>query len=216
MSLSFDDKELLEKLLSFTKTNRFDKPFPIEALSWPIALTGEDIVGIAQIVSRKKCTFVLHSLNHTINNKKKRPGIKKKSNDDGSSPHEGIVATIVSDAQRTCGSFFVHYCLFLFREGSELAKKQPKVSVPTPGSLLDFMEFKQLDVMRVSHIVMHEEVRRTEWWTWVWYPKTGWFLMTSDPRGIHSFSVPSFSIRCCNSLQTFPIVMRKLMSAQKL
>lgn len=42
----------------------YQKPTPIQAVSWPIALSGRDLVGIAQTGSGKTLSYILPAFIH--------------------------------------------------------------------------------------------------------------------------------------------------------
>merc|ERR1719263_1779236 len=52
-------------LTEFSKAG-FKIPTPIQAQGWPMALSGRDVVGIAQTGSGKTCAFVLPGFVHIL------------------------------------------------------------------------------------------------------------------------------------------------------
>ena len=52
---TFDETSFPEYVLDQIKSRGFDKPTPIQTQSWPVALTGRDVIGIAQTGSGKTC-----------------------------------------------------------------------------------------------------------------------------------------------------------------
>ncbi|KAK9867632.1 hypothetical protein WJX84_012279 [Apatococcus fuscideae] len=60
--LAFQQSGLSQELLHATKD--FQQPSPIQAISWPYALSGKDVIGIAATGSGKTLAFGLPGLNH--------------------------------------------------------------------------------------------------------------------------------------------------------
>jgi ATP-dependent RNA helicase DBP3 len=46
--ITFDDTPFSPKLRSVLKTERFEKPSPIQAVSWPVAFAKRDIISVAK------------------------------------------------------------------------------------------------------------------------------------------------------------------------
>ena len=146
--MSFHDINLPEQILSIIKSKNFDKPTPIQAQSWPIALSGDDMVGLAQTGSGKTCAFVIPGLVHIINNKE--------------TPRDKIcpimlvlcptrelsqqVSLVAEEFAAPLG--FNTVCVYggapRHEQSQKLTDKQPEILVATPGRLIDFMESKQV------------------------------------------------------------------------
>lgn len=69
--IEFHDEMFPDYVMSSVRRQGFEKPTPIQATSWPIALSGRDMVGIAKTGSGKTLAYVLPSLIH-INNQERR------------------------------------------------------------------------------------------------------------------------------------------------
>lgn len=70
-TIEFRDDMLPDYVMSSIRRQAFEKPTPIQATSWPIALSGRDMVGIAKTGSGKTLAYVLPSLIH-INHQERR------------------------------------------------------------------------------------------------------------------------------------------------
>ena len=60
---TFDEVDFGEAVNKIV-TKKFDKPYPIQSLAWPILLRGRDCIGIAQTGSGKTLAYALPSLVH--------------------------------------------------------------------------------------------------------------------------------------------------------
>ena len=98
----------------------------------------------------------------------------------GSMPFKVIVATSVTGDWSVC-SFFRNWQCFCFYEGAPTFERarnwrrnnQKKSLVAIPGRLIEIMESKQVDVMRM-----------TECWTWTSIARSGRLWKKSDLREI--------------------------------
>lgn len=63
--LTFGESGLPSDILDVINENpKFKKPSPIQAVAWPVALQGRDMIGIAQTGSGKTLAFILPALVH--------------------------------------------------------------------------------------------------------------------------------------------------------
>ncbi|XP_075250607.1 putative ATP-dependent RNA helicase DDX5 [Convolutriloba macropyga] len=140
--------------------NKFERPTPIQAQSWPLALSGYDMVGVAQTGSGKTYSFVLPAVVHIKNQEKKR----------GYDPQ----ALILSPTRELCQQ--ISQVAAEFAKDSKLKivtvyggapKSDQKralyggvdILVATPGRLIDFMEMRVVSVKDVSFLVLDEADR---------------------------------------------------------
>lgn len=70
-NIEFHDEMFPDYVMTSVRRQGFEKPTAIQATSWPIALSGRDLVGIAKTGSGKTLAYVLPSLIH-INNQERR------------------------------------------------------------------------------------------------------------------------------------------------
>lgn len=68
--MSFDEIALPDNVSNELKKREFTNPTPIQAQGWPIALSGHNLVGIAQTGSGKTLAYILPAIVH-INNQEK-------------------------------------------------------------------------------------------------------------------------------------------------
>ncbi|MDF2379633.1 MAG: DEAD/DEAH box helicase [Candidatus Gracilibacteria bacterium] len=142
--------DLLKKLDSL----KFTVPTPIQHKSIPIAITGEDVVGIAQTGTGKTLAFTIPLI--------QRMAAMKKG---------GLIlcptrelALQVNETVKMLGQSFGLKSTVVIggdsinRQISEL-KKKPHVIVATPGRLLDHMQKKTVDLSDVGILIMDEADR---------------------------------------------------------
>lgn len=140
---------------------KFDKPTPIQAQGWPMALSGRNMVGIAQTGSGKTLSYILPALVHIA----AQPALK---------PGEGPIALVlaptrelacqIQEVARIFGSVVRvrNACLYggapkgpqirTLRYGAEIV-------VATPGRLIDLMNAGYTNLNRCSFLVLDEADR---------------------------------------------------------
>jgi len=72
--MSFDKVGMPEDLLKSVMGAGFDAPTPIQSIGWPTALSGRDMVGIAQTGSGKTLAYLLPGIVHIAAQPPLRPG----------------------------------------------------------------------------------------------------------------------------------------------
>lgn len=140
---------------------KFDKPTPIQAQGWPMALSGRNMVGIAQTGSGKTLSYILPALVHIASQPPLQPG-------------DGPIALIlaptrelacqIQEVARVFGSIvrIRNACLYggapkgpqirTLRYGAEIV-------VATPGRLIDLLEAGSTNLNRCSFLVLDEADR---------------------------------------------------------
>lgn len=72
--MKFDQIGMPEELLQSVRSAGFDAPTPIQGIGWPTALSGRDMVGIAQTGSGKTLAYLLPGIVHINAQPPLRPG----------------------------------------------------------------------------------------------------------------------------------------------
>ena len=141
--------------------HNFQKPTVIQSISWPIAMSGRDIISIAKTGSGKTLAFMLPGLMHTVSQ-------PPRMNREGPSV---LVLLPTRELAQQVQEVSVSYCHAL---GLKMtccfggASKGPQardlergvdVVVATPGRLLDFLESGTLNLKRCSFLVLDEADR---------------------------------------------------------
>lgn len=139
----------------------FTHPTPIQAQGWPMAMSGRDMVGIAQTGSGKTLSFLLPAVVH-IN---AQPELQR---GDGPialvlAPTRELAVQIKEECDRFGSSTRVkNTCCYggasrgpqarALRDGVEIV-------IATPGRLIDFLESGTTNLRRVTYLVLDEADR---------------------------------------------------------
>jgi ATP-dependent RNA helicase DDX5/DBP2 len=139
----------------------FSNPSPIQAQGWPVALSGRDMIGIAETGSGKTLAFLLPGIVH-IN---AQPYLQR---GDGPivlvlAPTRELAVQIDKECQKFCASSNIRtVCLYGgtpkgpqmrdLRDGREIV-------IATPGRLIDLMECQALNLKRVTYMCLDEADR---------------------------------------------------------
>merc|ERR1719219_2074966 len=140
---------------------QFTEPTAIQAQGWPIALSGNDLVGIAMTGSGKTLAYLLPSIIH-INH---QPYLER-----GDGPIALVLAPTRELAQQ------IQEVVIEFGKSSKIrntcvfggAPKGPQmrdlengceIVIATPGRLIDILEMGKTDMRRVTYLVLDEADR---------------------------------------------------------
>lgn len=138
----------------------FVAPTPIQAQAWPILLENRDIVGVAKTGSGKTLAFIVPAVVHINSQEPIRPG-------DGPicvvlAPTRELAIQIESESRKVLPSTLRCVCVYggapkgpqiqLIREGVHIL-------VGTPGRIIDLLEIKRLNLLRVTYLVLDEADR---------------------------------------------------------
>lgn len=157
----FDEAPFPYEVISEIKSAGFSAPTPVQSQGWPMALSGRDLVGIAQTGSGKTLAYVLPAIVH-IN---AQPVLK---------PGDGPIVLVLAPTrelaiqiQTECVKFgsssrIKSTCLY----GGALRGPQIKdlvrgveIVIATPGRLIDMLESQRTNLRRVTYLVMDEADR---------------------------------------------------------
>eukprot|EP00915_Cephaloidophora_sp_WS-2016_P010049 GHVH01014576.1.p1 GENE.GHVH01014576.1~~GHVH01014576.1.p1 ORF type:complete len:455 (-),score=50.27 GHVH01014576.1:1132-2496(-) len=148
-------------MMDVIDSSGFSSPSPIQTLAWPIALSGRDMIGIAQTGSGKTLAFILPALIHIKAQPKLHHG-------------DGPVALVLaptreladqikqetdkfsrsSGVRNTCcyGGVPKRGQMYALRDGVEIV-------IATPGRLIDFLSSNVTNLRRVTYLVLDEADR---------------------------------------------------------
>jgi len=146
----------------------FKEPTPIQAQSWPIALSGRDMVGIASTGSGKTIAFLLPALVHIA---AQAPLVGGGRGGSGPimlvlSPTRELAmqtADVAERAGKACGLSSI--CIYGgVSKGPQIAALSGRgggthIVVATPGRLRDLMETSGVSLARVTFVVLDEADR---------------------------------------------------------
>ncbi|KAF4520381.1 hypothetical protein B566_EDAN012886 [Ephemera danica] len=152
----FDEANFPDYVTKEIKRLGFKEPTAIQAQGWPIAMSGRDMVGIAQTGSGKTLAYILPAIVH-INN---QPSLKR-----GDGPIALVLAPtrelaqqiqqVASDIGAT--SHIKNTCVF---GGAPKGNQRGvEIVIATPGRLLDFLEGGKTNLKRCTYLVLDEADR---------------------------------------------------------
>ena len=148
-------------LLDAVKRAGYEKPTAIQSQSWPIALSGHDIISVAKTGSGKTCGYLFPG----FINIQKRGGRSQ-----GGGPMAIVLAptrelaTQIQDEALKFGSAVACYSVVVYggaSKGYQLRslRSRPQIVVATPGRLNDFLEMGAIDLRESSYVVLDEADR---------------------------------------------------------
>ncbi|KAI6171199.1 hypothetical protein M3Y97_01073600 [Aphelenchoides bicaudatus] len=142
----FNEGGYPEQIVS-TLYKNYERPTTIQSISWPVALSGLDMVSIAKTGSGKTLGFLLPGLMHTMSLSRRRHG-------------EGPSVLLQKNTPQLMG--YAYTCLY----GGEPKRNQANdlrrgidICIATPGRLLDFLEAGVTTMSRCSYLVLDEADR---------------------------------------------------------
>ena len=151
-SQSFDDLGLLPELLTAVSELGFVHPTPIQAAVIPIALTGRDVVGLAETGSGKTAAFALPMVQRLT----PRRGVR------------GLVLSPTREITLQTKAFLDYFGAnrhlravslvggLNIRHQMDVLKQNPDIVVATPGRLLDHLERGTVRLDKVEELVLDE------------------------------------------------------------
>ena len=153
-SSGFDSLGIASKLLSILNQQGFTTPTPIQAQSIPVALTGSDIIGIAQTGTGKTLSFGIPMLQKIA--KEKCLGLVVL-------PTRELAIQVDESLQKIGKVLGLRTAILIGGEsmGKQLSqlKRKPQVIIATPGRLIDHLEQKTVQLSNVGILVLDEADR---------------------------------------------------------
>lgn len=150
-----------EEIIKYFTTKGYQRPTPIQAQGWPMALNGKDVVGIADTGSGKTISFVIPALIHAKSQQPLRE-------DDGPivlilAPTRELV-TQIEEVVREYTQFFDLRSASIYGGVSivpqkKILKRGVEILVATPGRLIDLHKQGFCPLNRVSFLVLDEADR---------------------------------------------------------
>lgn len=159
--LNFDEANFPDYVMQSIHRQAWSEPTAIQAVGWPAALSGRDMVGIAQTGSGKTAGFMLPAIVH-INN---QPHLLR-----GDGP---IVLVLVptrelaQQVQEVANEFgkssrIRNVCVYGGApKGPQLRdlERGSEICIATPGRLIDFLEAGKTTLRRCTYLVLDEADR---------------------------------------------------------
>ncbi len=160
---TFADFDVEEEICAALAAKGITHPFPIQALTLPVALKGQDIIGQAKTGTGKTLGFGIPLLMDTLG-----PGEEGWDEDPAAGSPQGLVVLPTRElakqvaeelstaaANRTVRIVQV-YGGRAYEPQIEALEKGAEVVVGTPGRLIDLMDRRVLDLAHVTTVVLDE------------------------------------------------------------
>merc|ERR1719391_1580367 len=158
---TFQQANLPFYILDEIKKAGFENPTPIQCQGWSMALSGRDVIGVAQTGSGKTLAFTLPAIVQINAQPLLRPG-------------DGPIALIVAPTRELAQQIkhevdkFGHTsqlknsCVYggaPKRDQAAKLREGVDILIATPGRLLDFLTTKTTNLQRVTYLVMDDADR---------------------------------------------------------
>lgn len=157
----FDEGNFPDHIMTTIKEQGWVEPTGIQAQGWPIALSGRDMVGIAQTGSGKTLAYMLPAAVHIVHQQRINRG-------DGPialilAPTRELAQQIQSVAQAYSAHGCIrNTCLFGGSPKGPQARdleRGVEIVIATPGRLIDFLERGTTNLRRCTYLVLDEADR---------------------------------------------------------
>jgi len=159
--LRFEEAGFPEYVMNTLSRQGFSLPTPIQAQGWPMALSGQDVVGIAQTGSGKTLGFMLPGIVHINNQEYLQPG-------DGPIclvlvPTRELAQQVAQVATEFgSNSQLRNVCVYggapKFNQIRDL-QRGAEICIATPGRLIDLLEAGKTNLRRCTYLVLDEADR---------------------------------------------------------
>lgn len=158
---SFDEAGFPAYVMSEVKGQGFERPTAIQSQGWPMALSGRDVVGIAETGSGKTLTYCLPAIVHINAQPLLAPG-------DGPivlilAPTRELAVQIQQEISKFGKSSRIrNTCVYGgVPKGGQIRdlSRGVEVCIATPGRLIDMLEAGKTNLRRVTYLVLDEADR---------------------------------------------------------
>ncbi len=154
MNESFDGLGIIPEILKRLESLKFVKPTPIQQKSIPIAVTGEDVIGIAQTGTGKTMAFSIPMVQRLLTTKKKGLIIV---------PTRELAIQVNESLRKIADAFKMRTVVLI---GGEAINRQirdlrmnPDIFVATPGRLIDHLQQRTFSLAAIDVLVLDEADR---------------------------------------------------------
>uniref|UniRef100_A0A8D9BB42 RNA helicase n=1 Tax=Cacopsylla melanoneura TaxID=428564 RepID=A0A8D9BB42_9HEMI len=157
----FSEANFPDYVLKEVKKQGFDRPTPIQSQGWPIAMSGSNMVGVAQTGSGKTLAYMLPAIVHINHQTQLKPG-------DGPivlvlAPTREL-AQQIQEVARDFGSstYLRSTCVYGGASKGPQARdleRGTEIVIATPGRLIDFLERSTTNLRRTTYLVLDEADR---------------------------------------------------------
>ncbi|KAJ3149947.1 hypothetical protein HDU89_003403 [Geranomyces variabilis] len=159
--LKFETANWPAPVMALLKSSGFEHPTPIQAQGFPMALSGRNVVGIAQTGSGKTLSFVLPALVHILD----QPPLER-----GDGPIVLVLAPTrelavqIQEVANSHGKALGIRSTCLYggaSKGPQIGdlNRSPHFIVATPGRLLDLLQMGKTNLRKITYLVLDEADR---------------------------------------------------------
>jgi len=158
---SFAHFQFDEKLMNTIRKSDFTNPTPIQSQAIPAALSGRDVIGIAQTGSGKTAAFLWPMIVHIMDQAPLKEG-------DGPiglilAPTRELSQQIYVETKKFCRAYGINVvCCYgggSKWEQSKDLEQGAEIIVATPGRMIDMVKIKATNLERVTFMVLDEADR---------------------------------------------------------
>jgi len=159
--MQFHEANFPNYVIDVINKQNWNEPTPIQAQGWPVALSGKDMVGVAQTGSGKTLAYLLPAIVH-INH---QPFLER-----GDGPICLVLAPtreLAQQVQQVAADFgkasrLKSTCVYGGApKGPQLRdlERGVEICIATPGRLIDFLECNKTNLRRCTYLVLDEADR---------------------------------------------------------
>ncbi|XP_029178271.1 probable ATP-dependent RNA helicase DDX43 [Nylanderia fulva] len=148
-------------ILKEIQKQKFEKPSPIQCQAWPILLSGQDLIGIAQTGTGKTLAFLLPALIHIdgqVSPREERPG----PNVLVMAPTRELALQIEKEVGKYSYRGIKAVCVYgggSRKQQINMVTKGVQIVIATPGRLNDLVQAGVLNVSAVTYLILDEADR---------------------------------------------------------
>lgn len=148
-------------ILKEIQKQKFEKPSPIQCQAWPILLSGQDLIGIAQTGTGKTLAFLLPALIHIdgqVTPRDERPG----PNVLVMAPTRELALQIEKEVAKYSYHGIKAVCVYgggSRKQQIDIVTKGVQIVIATPGRLNDLVQAGILNVSAVTYLILDEADR---------------------------------------------------------
>ncbi|XP_059054091.1 ATP-dependent RNA helicase p62 isoform X2 [Achroia grisella] len=157
----FEEANFPDYVMQSISNMGYKEPTAIQAQGWPMAMSGKNLVGIAQTGSGKTLAYILPAIVHINNQQKIRRG-------------DGPIALVLAPTRELAQqiqqvttdfgntSYVRNTCIFggaPKREQARDLERGVEIVIATPGRLIDFLEKGTTNLQRCTYLVLDEADR---------------------------------------------------------
>lgn len=151
---TFSEMEINPKILDILNSLKFSQPTPIQSKAIPLAIKGQDVVGIAQTGTGKTLAFAIPILQQLAEGKKQALILL---------PTRELAIQVDETFQKIGRAFGINTAVIIggASVGSQLQmlRRNPRVIIGTPGRIMDLVQSKRLSLASVDLLVFDEADR---------------------------------------------------------